>query len=266
MSPCFVISCHADTGFRSHRLRREPGGVLRGHLDNFAGVHAVMRAYFSGGLDVEQVRIELTYGEEIDMAGAREVLETLTPEDVVVVVDVTGAAIDADITIEKCSSEPMKSLVRRALSGFSFELYEGCPDPVSDADECDVYKERLANVFFLGIPCRGGDYNAGAVTCREASIETAAQALVRLARAFHEGDGRLATDAAFAGRIRPTTEALDVAKGVAEAQTDGRTARSGGERQRCLRGKPKVHSRDVEDQALGVEAKRCKEKRRLASQ
>ncbi|MEW5826431.1 MAG: hypothetical protein AB1778_06315 [Candidatus Bipolaricaulota bacterium] len=187
MDPLFVISCHADTGFRSHRLHREPGGVLRGHLDNFAGVCAVMKAYFSGEMDVDGVRIELTYGEETDMAGAREVLETLSAHDMVVVVDVTAAPTETDFTIEKCSSEPMKSLVRRALSGLSFDLYEGCPDPVSDADECDVYKERLANVFFLGIPCRGGDYNAGAVTCREASIEAAAQALVRLARAFHEG-------------------------------------------------------------------------------
>ena len=45
-----VISCHADTGFPSHRLRRLKGRLVEGHLDNFIGVHAVMQAYFSGRL------------------------------------------------------------------------------------------------------------------------------------------------------------------------------------------------------------------------
>jgi hypothetical protein len=39
-----VISCHADTGFKGHRLRRNKAGVFYGHLDNFVGVHAVMKA------------------------------------------------------------------------------------------------------------------------------------------------------------------------------------------------------------------------------
>jgi len=186
--PTFVISCHADTGFRSHRLRVE-GHEVAGHLDNFAGVHAVMKAYFSGRMDLDGVRIELTPDEETSMAGARKVLRTLSPDDVVVVVDVTGAPTDADITIEKCADPALQRFVRGALRGLSFELFAGCPDPVSTADECDVYAKRLKRVFFLGIPCRGGDYNAGTVRARRRSLDTAARALVRLARAVRRGTG-----------------------------------------------------------------------------
>jgi acetylornithine deacetylase/succinyl-diaminopimelate desuccinylase-like protein len=184
--PTFVISCHADTGFRTHRLRVEGADVV-GHLDNFAGVHAVMKAYFGGGLDLDGVRIELTPDEEIDMSGARRVLRTLSPADVVAVVDVTGAPTKADITIEKCADPALQRFVRAALRGLSFELHAGCPDPVSTADECDVYAKRLKHVFFLGIPCRGGDYNKGTVRARRRSLDTAARALVRLARAVRRG-------------------------------------------------------------------------------
>lgn len=188
MKPQLVISCHADTGFRAHRLRVE-GREVVGHLDNFAGVHAVMKAYFSGGLDLDGVRIELTPDEETDMAGARKVLRTLSPGDVVAVVDVTGAPTTADITIEKCADPALQRFVRGALRGLSFELFAGCPDPVADADECDVYQKKLKRVFFLGIPCRGGDYNKGTVRARRRSLDTAARALVRLARAVRRGTG-----------------------------------------------------------------------------
>jgi hypothetical protein len=181
--PQLVISCHADTGFRAHRLARVPGGYT-GHLDNFAGVHAVMCAYFSGRMDMESLRIELTYGEEEDMEGAREVMRTLSPRDVVVVVDVTGVPTDRDITIEKCRSPRMRDFVRAALEGMSYALYEDCPDPIADEDECDVYFEELENVFFLGIPCTGGDYNEGVVSCRESGIRAAAEAVVRFAERF----------------------------------------------------------------------------------
>lgn len=181
--PRLVISCHADTGFDSHDLRRVDDRFT-GHLDNFAGVHAVMNAYFSGRLPPGSVRIELTYGEETDMEGAEEVCRTLGAEDVVVVVDVTGTETDRDITIEKCRAPRMQALVREALEGLSYALYEGCPDPIADEDECDVYGEKTDNVFFLGIPCEGGDYNEETVTCREAGIRTATEALVRLAGRF----------------------------------------------------------------------------------
>lgn len=183
--PHLIVSCHADTGFRAHRLKSH-GDAYHGHLDNFVGVHAVMNAYFSGRMDLPRVRIELTYGEEKDMEGAAEVLRTLSSDDVVVVVDVTGAATPHDITIEKCASPAMQKFVREALSGMSYGLYEGCPDPVSDMDESDIYRSRLENVFFLGIPCTGGDYNARRVSCRKACVDAASEALIRLARSFQK--------------------------------------------------------------------------------
>lgn len=182
--PQLVISCHADTGFSSHRLRLTPAGTYFGHLDNFIGVYAVMQAFFSGRLDHDHVRIELTSGEETNLAGAFEVLESLIPEDVVVVVDVTGTLTEHDLVIEKCSSPAMQQFVHEALAGLSYELFAGCPDPISDADESDVYRQRTENVFFLGIPCRGGDYNETMVEARPESVAAAAEAILRLAAAF----------------------------------------------------------------------------------
>lgn len=181
--PHLVFSCHADTGFRTHRMIRD-GETLTGHLDNFAGVHAVMNAYFSGRMDSDRIRIELTYGEETDMEGAFAVRRTLMSHDWVVVVDVTGIVTDCDITIEKCRSPVMRRFVETALQGMSYVLFEDCPDPIADEDESDVYSERLENVFFLGIPCTGGDYNLGVVTCREASIRAAAEAIIRFVELF----------------------------------------------------------------------------------
>ena len=194
----FVISCHADTGFRSHRLKRVQDTCI-GHMDNLVGVHAVMNAYFSGRMDLPNLRIELTHGEETDMAGAYEVLRTLSADDVVVVVDVTGTITGCDIVIEKCRSMEMQSFVKSALKGMSYELHEDCPDPVSNCDESDVYSEKLQNVFFLGIPCHGGDYNSVKVSCRDASISAATEAIVRLAcefnrsRRFHDGSPGMVT-------------------------------------------------------------------------
>jgi hypothetical protein len=175
-----VISCHADTGFRLHRLQRIAGGY-HGHLDNFIGVHAVMQAYFSGRLG--NTRIELTCGEETDMAGARAVRRTLGTRDIVAVVDVTGYPTRSDLTIEKCKSPAMRSFVRAALRGMKYELFEDCPDPIANEDESDVYRRRTANVFFVGIPCTGGDYNVGMVSARTRSVTAAAEALVRFSRA-----------------------------------------------------------------------------------
>jgi hypothetical protein len=177
----FVISCHADTRFREHSLRRLPEGVS-GHLDNFAGVHAVMLAYFSGGLPARGVRVELTHGEETDFAGAYEVLRTLRGWDVVVVVDVSATPTDKDVVIEKCSHPRMRQLVERALAGTSFDLYADCPDPVCGIDETDVYRDACPMTCFLGVPVVGGDYNAGVVSCREQSLRAAAEALCRIAR------------------------------------------------------------------------------------
>ena len=184
--PDFVISCHADTGFRNHQLSRNGDELITGHLDNFVGVHAVMQAYFSGRMNYPNIRIELTYGEEVNMAGAYEVLETLSPDDLVVVVDVTGTPTDGDLVIEKCESPRMQEFVQNALKGMSFDLYEGCPDPIAWMDESDVYREKLENVFFLGVPCTGGDYNMGMVSCRESSVRAVSEALIRLAEEFQK--------------------------------------------------------------------------------
>ncbi|MCX6068605.1 MAG: hypothetical protein NT121_23140 [Chloroflexi bacterium] len=81
-----VISCHADTGFESHSLQRSDGGVVYGELDNFIGVFAVMRAYFSGRLNQPYLQLALTHGEEEDFAGTFEELNGLNKRDVVLVV------------------------------------------------------------------------------------------------------------------------------------------------------------------------------------
>lgn len=179
-----VISCHADTGFASHRLQIDGNGDYYGHLDNFVGVYAVMQSYFSGKLDHDSVRIELTYGEETGMSGAYEVLETLDPGDTVIVVDVTGTPTKKDLVIEKCSDAKLRVFMAKALKGISYDLYQDCPDPVANEDECDVYKQRLDKVCFLGIPCRGGDYNAGMVSASPKSVEAAAQAIIQIAKEF----------------------------------------------------------------------------------
>jgi len=95
---CILISAHGDTNWRQHQLQKQMGrrgattsaatlaidsGATTeeieyyGHLDNFAGVYAVMKAYFSGRMPTKGVRIEVTYGEETDMEGAKEVSRTL---------------------------------------------------------------------------------------------------------------------------------------------------------------------------------------------
>lgn len=179
-----VISCHSDTGFSKHALHKLKGDVVEGNLDNFAGVHAVMKAYFSGKLVQPFVRIELTYGEEVDMAGARQVAKGLQPHDTVIVVDVTGTRTRKDISIEKCADQQIQAFLGRSLKGMSYDLYEGCPDPISNMDEVEVYHRVCTHTFFLGIPCQGGDYNAGAVRCHMASIDAVARAIAKIAKDY----------------------------------------------------------------------------------
>jgi hypothetical protein len=176
-----VISCHADTCFREHRLQRHADGTVSGHLDNFAGVHAVMLAYFSGKMPAAGVRIELTYGEETGFAGAYEVLQTLRGWDVVLVVDVTAYPTDRDLVIEKCAHRDLRALIDRALQGMSYELHEDCRDPVLGVDETDVYRDACPMTCFVGVPVWGGDYNRAEVRCRERSLHAVAEALCRIA-------------------------------------------------------------------------------------
>jgi hypothetical protein len=179
-----IFSCHSDTGFSSHALNRRQDGELYGHLDNFAGVYVLMRAYFTGRLNQDYLRIELTYGEERDYAGAYEVLATLDHDDTVFVIDVTGVETKKDFTIEKCRNKKLQKFLLQVLDGMAFDIYEDCPDPIANEDEVDVYIEKCDKVCFLGIPCFGGDYNAGKVSCKENSLESAIEAICRIAENF----------------------------------------------------------------------------------
>jgi hypothetical protein len=186
--PTLVISCHADTGFEAHQLFIDKNSSYFGHLDNFIGVYAVMKSYFSGKINCENIRIELTYGEESGMEGAYKVLKSLHKNDVVIVVDVTGIPTLKDITIEKCSYKWMQNFIKEALTGISYDLFEDCPDPIADEDESDVYREKLNKVCFLGIPCYGGDYNKGMVRARPKSLEAASKALISIVKAFKKSN------------------------------------------------------------------------------
>ena len=188
-----VISAHGDTNWQEHHLVKQMG--LRegqeekeveyyGHMDNFGGVHATMKAYFTGELPQERVRIEITYGEETGMDGAREVAETITPQDVVIVVDVTGTVTTNNIVIEKCSNQKLREFVTSVLqnSKISYEVHSDCPDAIMDIDETNVYSNVTDLYFFLGLPVRGGDYNEGPVYCFAEDIEKLSEALILLTR------------------------------------------------------------------------------------
>lgn len=179
-----VISCHSDTGFINHSLKRLENDLLYGHLDNFSGVYAVMKAYFSGKLYQDYIHVEFTWGEETDMEGAKALRKHLEEHDLVLVVDVTGTKTERDFVIEKCQNPTLKSFLLECLSGLSFDLYEDCPDPISDEDEVEIYRPRCPYVCFMGIPCTGGDYNDGPVFCHEKSLDAVAEAICRIAESF----------------------------------------------------------------------------------
>eukprot|EP01102_Stenamoeba_stenopodia_P003201 TRINITY_DN1312_c1_g1_i1.p1 TRINITY_DN1312_c1_g1~~TRINITY_DN1312_c1_g1_i1.p1 ORF type:complete len:235 (+),score=49.56 TRINITY_DN1312_c1_g1_i1:103-807(+) len=188
---CILISAHGDTNWRQHRLQRQMG--LRegeteeeveyyGHMDNFGGVYAVMKAYFSGKLPLKGVRIEVTYGEETDMEGAKEVAKTINVSDIVIVVDVTGTKTTKNLVIEKCRNKRLRKFVKRVLeeAGIQADLYSNCPDPIATQDETNVYGKITDFTFFLGLPTRGGDYNEGPVRCFKKDLNALSKALVVL--------------------------------------------------------------------------------------
>jgi len=179
-----VFSVHADTNFTHHALSRLEGGIVHGQLDNFVGVHTIMKAYFSGRMDKPWVRIELTHGEERGMAGAKEVAAGLDESDMVIVIDVTGVDSDKDFVIEKCESRKLRNFLNRALEGMDFDIYRGCEDPVAQADETDVYSDVTKYTCMLAIPVWGGDYNEEPVCCRDWTIDVVAEAVCRLAEAY----------------------------------------------------------------------------------
>lgn len=161
-----------------------PGGIVDGHLDNFVGVHAMMRAFFSGRLDRDDVRVELTWGEEKGLLGAQEVAVSLRADDVAIVIDVTGTPTDRDFVVEKCAHPRLRAWLTAALGNLAYDLYPGCPDPVSDQDECEIYRLVTPYTCFLGVPVTGGDYNLGRVRTRVTSIEAVTEAICRLTEAF----------------------------------------------------------------------------------
>lgn len=179
-----VFSAHADTGFDFHFLSRRNDGSMYGHLDNFAGVHAVMNAFFSGRIANDHTRIVLTKDEEIDMAGARELAEKLDENDVVIVIDVTGAEVEADIVFEKCAHPVLRAFLVDTLNGLSFDLDAGCHDPIANEDESDIYSEKCPMTCVLGIRVWGGDYNDGPVFCSPDVLATATEAICRICEAF----------------------------------------------------------------------------------
>ena len=174
-----IISCHADTGFPHHSLFHQDDKFC-GHLDNFVGVYGLMKAYFSGRITNNHTRIELTDGEETDMEGAKAVAGTLNAHDTVLIVDVTGTPTSEDLVIEKCKDPAMQEFLAGALNGLRYDLYSDCPDPVSCYDETDIYSQVTPYCCFVGVPCTGGDYNAGHVSCRKQSVEALAEAICRL--------------------------------------------------------------------------------------
>lgn len=180
-----IISAHADTNFKKVELKID-GQNFKGYLDNYVGVYSVMKAFFSGQMSSKDVRVELTYGEETDMEGAKQIAKQVKRDDLVIVVDVTSTPTEKDFVIEKCRSEKVKEFLKRSLEGFSYDIYKDCPDPVSDMDEVEVYKKKTDHYFFLGLPCTGGDYNSDVVSCKIRSVEQTAHALLKICGNFKE--------------------------------------------------------------------------------
>jgi len=178
-----IISAHSDTNFKTVKLSID-GDYYKGYLDNYVGVYAAMKAYFSGEIGFEHVRLDLTYGEETDMEGAKLVAKDVTGNDLVIVVDVTATSTNKDFVIEKCKSKKVKQFLEDTLVDFNYDLYSGCPDPISNIDEVEVYKHKTNNYFFLGLPCSGGNYNNVEVKCGIKSLDEAARALIKICKDY----------------------------------------------------------------------------------
>ena len=179
------ISVHSDKNYKHVKLKRDNEFYI-GHLDNYVGVYSVMKAYFSGQLGHKHVRVELTYGEETDFEGALEVAEEIEHNDLVIVVDVTATPTKKDFVIEKCESSIVQHFIKDVLKNYEYDLYRGCPDPVSNLDEVEIYKNKTKHYFFLGLPCEGGDYNLEAVRCKIKSVDKVSMALIDICKNYDQ--------------------------------------------------------------------------------
>jgi hypothetical protein len=242
--PCLVFSAHGDTCFDVTSCRILPkseGQLYFGHMDNFAGVHAMMNAYFSGRLPSGKVLCQITYGEEDetedgeDFVGARELMESLLPTDVVVVIDVTGVCsrrvceetvvhakdVVGHVVIEKIKhNERMVAFMAAAMGppicvdgvatglaptrDYTYEYWNECNDPQADEDETDAYRDNHRHVFFLGLPTCGGsfeetrshgDYNSEEVYCWRRDIDAVTKVVVDLSIAFDSSPHLLYSEA-----------------------------------------------------------------------
>ncbi|CAN5406473.1 hypothetical protein BH10BAC5_BH10BAC5_08080 [soil metagenome] len=180
-----LISVHGDTNFNEIKLY-DRGDSYEGHLDNYVGVFTAMKAFFSGEMSSDNVKMVITYGEEIDMAGAREEAAKLTSNDIAIVMDVTATPTEKDFVIEKCENKSIRKILDEELKEFSYDIYEGCPDPVSNMDECEIYRKKTDKFFFLGIPVFGGDYNAELVSVKKRTIDETAKALIKICKVLEE--------------------------------------------------------------------------------
>ncbi|KAL0481182.1 phenylalanine ammonia-lyase [Acrasis kona] len=179
-----IFSVHGDTNFKNHQLHTFPDGRIQGHLDNFAGVHCIMNAYFSGKLNKDYVRVEITYGEETDMEGARELRKEITPRDVIVVIDVTGTVTQKSFVIEKCFNAKIRRFLNEILADMDCDVFENCPDEIAQQDETDVYRKVAPFCFFLGVPVQGGDYNEGMVFSHVKTLEAVKEAVIRIVEKY----------------------------------------------------------------------------------
>ena len=202
--PNFVLSAHGDTCFGESSCIHVPGSngyLYYGHIDNAGGVHALMQAYFSGNLPTHQVQCKVTYGEEkaingVFFAGARDVMENLSPHDFVAVIDVTGSCsrgvnestvqhastLIGHVVIEKVRNNSKVLALLDQLRGkrthvsgipvegsqlgttddenvpYTYEIYNFCNDEHAYMDETEAYSETQDNTVFLGLQTSGGSY------------------------------------------------------------------------------------------------------------
>ena len=194
--PQIVFSAHGDTCFHESTCLYVPGSgdaLYFGHMDNFAGVFALMSAHFSCMLPKNRVQCRVTHGEESGkFEGAREVMVVLRLQDFVVVIDVTGQCprkvnevtvteaprVIGHVLFEKVShNEKILRLIEKlpgqliAIDGvpqsapysndltpppYTYEIWHHCNDPQATLDETDAYLETQENVVFLGVTTTGG--------------------------------------------------------------------------------------------------------------